>query len=149
MSIACCACASVTLGILLQRTEGKGDGLALGTVMDDYVSGRHLNYGNGNGNGNSGSIERSNSESGRSSEGLSLAEAAQLLGWWPIVLSDVARAMLLTSILFAGPLFEEGIVKNGLSRWGRWTSVKEVLGNWVGARNFIAVSLHENEISEK
>ena len=72
--------------------------------------------------------------------GLSLTEAARLLGWWPVVLSDVARVMVLTGILFAGPLFEAGIVEGGWRWWGRWEPVKRVLGTWIGVRSFIAVS---------
>ena len=106
-----------------------------------YEGGKDPSSGDGMGDGiDSSSSSSSSRNNGRLKEGLSLAEAAQLLGWWPVVISDVARVMLLTSILFAGPLFEEGFVRKGFSHWGRWASVKEVLGNWIGFRNFVAVS---------
>ena len=63
----------------------------------------------------------------------------QLLGLWPVSLIDTARTMLLVMILFAGPLFEHGIVDSGLRRWIRRHEVYEIMSSWIGYRNFVVV----------
>lgn len=66
-------------------------------------------------------------------------EACRLLGFWPIGLPEIARSLLLTLILFAGPLFEKGIVEDGWRDWIRGRSLIETLSSWVGYRNFVIV----------
>lgn len=63
----------------------------------------------------------------------------KLFGLWPISLFDTARSMLLVSILFAGPLFEQGIVNGGWKDWIRLRGLYETLSSWIGYRNFIVV----------
>lgn len=65
---------------------------------------------------------------------VSLPEALKLLGWWPIAISDVLSCLLLTALLFAGPLFEKWAV-------GEWREEAEKLSGWIGWRNYVAVSL--------
>jgi prenyl protein peptidase len=65
----------------------------------------------------------------------------KLLGLWPVSLFDTARTMLLVIILFAGPLFEHGVVDGAFKNWIRLREVHEVLSSWIGYRNFIVVSL--------
>jgi len=65
----------------------------------------------------------------------------RLLGLWPISLFDTARTILLVIILFAGPLFEHGVVDGAFKNWIRLREVHEVLSSWIGYRNFIVVSL--------
>jgi prenyl protein peptidase len=67
------------------------------------------------------------------------SETIRLLGWWPISLTDVAKTQLLVAILFAGPLFEAGIVEGQWLDWIRGTHLKQTLGSWIGRRNYIAV----------
>jgi prenyl protein peptidase len=62
-----------------------------------------------------------------------------LLGWWPISVIDIAKTMLLVAILFTGPLFEAGVVEGGWRGWVKGTYVREVLGSWIGWRNYVAV----------
>ncbi|KAI9793632.1 MAG: hypothetical protein M1833_000718, partial [Piccolia ochrophora] len=38
-------------------------------------------------------------------------EALRLLGYWPISPLDIVKTLALTAILFAGPLYERGIVE--------------------------------------
>jgi len=64
----------------------------------------------------------------------------QLLGVWPVSLLDTARTMLLVAILFAGPLFERGIVDGGLKDWIVCRGLYETLSSWVGYRNYVVVS---------
>lgn len=66
-------------------------------------------------------------------------EILRLLGFWPVSLLDIARSMLLVAILFAGPLFEYGIVDGGLKDWIRGKRVYEVLSSWIGYRNYVVV----------
>jgi len=53
-----------------------------------------------------------------------LLEVLRLLGLFPVNLFDVTRSLLLTAILFAGPLFEEGIVDGNWRGWLSFGSFK-------------------------
>ena len=72
---------------------------------------------------------------------ISLLEACRLLGFWPIGLPETAKSVLLTLILFAGPLFEKGIVEGGWRDWIRGRALVDTLSSWVGYRNFVIVRL--------
>lgn len=63
----------------------------------------------------------------------------KLCGLWPVSLVDTAKTMLLVCILFAGPLFEEGIVDGNLRDWVRGTYLVETFCSWIGYRNLVAV----------
>ena len=67
-------------------------------------------------------------------------EAFQLLGWWPIGLFEIGKSLLLTSILFAGPLFEKGAVDGEWRDWIRVRGLREELSSWFGYRNYVIVS---------
>ncbi|KAF2182774.1 CaaX prenyl protein-like proteinase Rce1 [Zopfia rhizophila CBS 207.26] len=73
-------------------------------------------------------------------------EIFKLLGFWPISVMDTAKTMLLVAILFAGPLFEAGIVDGGWKDWIRGNSVQEVLSSWIGYRNFVVGPISEELI---
>lgn len=70
----------------------------------------------------------------------SILEAVRLLGWWPINLWDICRALLLTAILFTGPLFERGIAEGEWKDWLKGSKISESLHGWIGWRNYVAVS---------
>lgn len=72
----------------------------------------------------------------------SLAEALKLLGWWPVHVSDVAQTLILTAILFVGPLFERGLAEGEWRDWIRGSKLSETLRGWIGWRNYVAVSRH-------
>lgn len=72
----------------------------------------------------------------------SLSEALKLLGWWPVHISDVAQALILTAILFVGPLFERGVAEGEWRDWIRGSKISETLRGWIGWRNYIAVGWH-------
>ncbi|KAJ4369892.1 CAAX prenyl protease [Neocucurbitaria cava] len=74
---------------------------------------------------------------------VSATEIARLLGLWPVSLFDTARSMLLVAILFAGPLFEYGVVNDGWKDWIRLRGVHETLSSWIGYRNFIVGPVSE------
>lgn len=69
------------------------------------------------------------------------AGALHMMGWWPLGVVEAAQALLLTCILFVGPLFESLIVHGGWRDWLRFGPVYE-LGEWTTWRNIVAVSLY-------
>ena len=71
----------------------------------------------------------------------SLAEGLRLLGWYPVSVIDIAKALLLTVLLFAGPVFEKGIIESGWKSWITGQSLYESLSSWIGWRNYVAVSI--------
>ncbi|KAI0194377.1 CaaX-protease [Xylaria flabelliformis] len=65
-------------------------------------------------------------------------EALHSMGYWPLGLAETGRSLLLTAILFSGPLFETLIVDGG---WRRWFSLQPVSGlfsEWITWRNIVA-----------
>ncbi|CAG8208098.1 unnamed protein product [Penicillium salamii] len=70
--------------------------------------------------------------------GSSLGAAIRLLGWWPVGVLEIFRSLLLTAILFTGPLFERGIVEGEWRLWFRRSKLSESLGGWIGWRNYVA-----------
>ncbi|KAL9116348.1 MAG: hypothetical protein Q9187_007129 [Circinaria calcarea] len=75
-----------------------------------------------------------------------LTEIFRLLGWYPISIFDIARCLLLTALLFLGPLFEKGIVEGGWREWIRGRALYNSLSNWIGWRNYIAGPITEEHI---
>ncbi|KAL3448599.1 hypothetical protein BJX65DRAFT_66186 [Aspergillus insuetus] len=71
-------------------------------------------------------------------DGASIADALKLTGWWPLGLVDVVRSLILTAILFTGPLFERGVAEGEWRDWLRGARISETLGGWIGWRNYIA-----------
>ncbi|KAL8943945.1 MAG: hypothetical protein Q9216_000757 [Gyalolechia sp. 2 TL-2023] len=65
-------------------------------------------------------------------------EILRLMGWYPLGVLEVANSFLLTTLLFAGPLFERIVVE---SRWKDWIHgqiIRESVGSWIGWRNYVA-----------
>ncbi|PYH97507.1 prenyl protein protease [Aspergillus ellipticus CBS 707.79] len=73
----------------------------------------------------------------------SFSEALHFLGWWPVSLVDIFRSLLLTAILFAGPLFERGIAEGEWREWIRGGRVTSALRSWIGWRNYVAGPITE------
>lgn len=74
-------------------------------------------------------------------------EVLRPLGLFPVNLFDVTRSLLLIAILFAGPLFEDGIV-NG--NWRDWISLgsfkRVVIDDWVNFRNLVVGPVSEEVV---
>ncbi|KAL8694530.1 MAG: hypothetical protein Q9218_000861 [Villophora microphyllina] len=70
-------------------------------------------------------------------------EILRLLGWYPIGLVEVAKSLLLTAILFAGPLFERAVIEDRWKDWLRGQSLHESLSSWIGWRNYVAGPVSE------
>ncbi|RAK73289.1 CAAX prenyl protease RCE1 [Aspergillus fijiensis CBS 313.89] len=73
----------------------------------------------------------------------SLTEALKLLGWWPVSFADIFRSLLLTAILFAGPLFERGIAEGEWRDWIQGSRISASLRSWIGWRNYVAGPITE------
>ena len=65
-------------------------------------------------------------------------ETFHLLGWYPFSVLDISKAVLLTGLLFAGPLFEKGVIESGWRHWAKGQDLNETLSSWIGWRNYIA-----------
>ena len=71
--------------------------------------------------------------------GASPFEVLRLLGWYPISIWETAKVLLLTALLFAGPLFEKGVVESRWRQWIQGQALHESLSSWIGWRNYVAV----------
>ena len=69
-----------------------------------------------------------------------MSDALHYLGFWPLGLVESARALGLTALLFAGPLFLYLVVDDGWKDWAKGEPVKEVWGDMLSWRNIVAVS---------
>lgn len=78
--------------------------------------------------------------------GATLGEVLRFLGWYPISILEVVKVLFLTSLLFAGPLFESGIVESGWRDWIQGHSLQETLSSWIVFRNLVAVGPHFNRL---
>lgn len=72
---------------------------------------------------------------------LGLGAALHALGYWPLGLPEALRALLLTALLFLGPLFESLVVEGGWRDWLTLEPVKEVWREITSWRNIVAVGL--------
>jgi prenyl protein peptidase len=62
-----------------------------------------------------------------------------LMGYWPLGLLPAARALLLTAMLFAAPLYETLIVDGAWAQWRTLEPLREVWAEWPVWRNMVAV----------
>lgn len=65
-------------------------------------------------------------------------EVLHLLGWYPISPFDIIKTLTLTALLFAGPLFERGIIDSGWREWIKGRDLHETISSWIGWRNYVA-----------
>ena len=74
-----------------------------------------------------------------------LADAFRLMGYGPVSIADLGRVLLLCCVLFAGPLFEAGVVEGGWREWTNGSALLETLGSLVGWRNFVVVCARKSQ----
>lgn len=67
-------------------------------------------------------------------------EVFHAMGYWPLGIPEALKALLLTALLFLGPLFESLVVESGWRDWMTLEPVKEVLNEITTWRNIVAVS---------
>jgi prenyl protein peptidase len=61
-----------------------------------------------------------------------------LMGYWPVNLVSSAKAVFLTALLFAGPLFECLVVDGEWQQWLRLQPIQHVWSDWPAWRNLVA-----------
>lgn len=65
--------------------------------------------------------------------------ALRMMGYWPVGFVETAKSLVLTMLLFLGPLFEYFVVERGWREWIALTPVYELFGEWTTWRNIVAV----------
>jgi len=76
-----------------------------------------------------------------------LSDVLRLLGLFPFDPLDVLKCMLLLAVLFAGPLFEQGVVEGHWRNWVRWGNFREtVFDDWIGWRNLVVGPVSEEVV---
>lgn len=68
------------------------------------------------------------------------AEALHALGYWPVGLTETVKCLLLTAVLFAGPLYEYLVVDEGWRDWIALRPASKLFSEWITWRNIAAVS---------
>jgi prenyl protein peptidase len=76
------------------------------------------------------------------------ADALHSMGYWPLGLPEAAKALLLTAILFVGPLFEAFVVQECWRDWLKLQPIHDLLGEWTTWRNVVAVSSPPSLLSD-
>ncbi|KAI0431518.1 CaaX protease [Xylaria sp. FL1042] len=66
------------------------------------------------------------------------AEALHFMGYWPLGLAETARSLLLTAILFSGPLYETLLVDGGWRQWLSLHPISSLFSEWIRWRNIVA-----------
>ncbi|ROW12500.1 hypothetical protein VMCG_00039 [Cytospora schulzeri] len=66
------------------------------------------------------------------------ADVFHAMGYWPLGVPEALRALLLTALLFLGPLFESLVVESGWRDWLTLEPVKEVMNEITTWRNIVA-----------
>ncbi|CCU77330.1 CaaX prenyl proteinase Rce1 [Blumeria hordei DH14] len=59
------------------------------------------------------------------------------MGYIPVGIAETLKSLALTSILYAGPIFEKGFVLDEWKDWVRLRGFQTVLGSWIGWRNYV------------
>ena len=67
----------------------------------------------------------------------------RLLGWYPVGVVEVVQNLLLTILLFAGPVFERAVIEDRWKDWIRGQTIHESLSSWTGWRNYVAGPVSE------
>ncbi|KAI0526355.1 CaaX protease [Xylaria bambusicola] len=65
-------------------------------------------------------------------------EALRSMGYWPLGLAETGRSLLLTAILFSGPLYETLLVDGAWRQWLSLYPVTSLFSKWTRWRNLVA-----------
>ncbi|KAI1489898.1 CaaX protease [Biscogniauxia mediterranea] len=68
----------------------------------------------------------------------SYGEALHLMGYWPVGLVETGKCLLLTAILFSGPLYETLVVDGAWREWCSLQPVSRLFSEWTLWRNIVA-----------
>jgi prenyl protein peptidase len=69
----------------------------------------------------------------------SLLKSLHLMGYFPVGVAEVIKNLVLTAILFLGPLFEAGAAEGRWRDWLRLRGFSASVSSWMGWRNLVAV----------
>lgn len=64
-----------------------------------------------------------------------------LMGYWPVGLVQTIKAVLLTTLLFAAPLYEALFIDGCWQDWARLQPLKDLWTQWTSWRNYVAVCI--------
>lgn len=70
---------------------------------------------------------------------IAVREPLHFMGYWPLGLIDAARALGLTALLFAGPLYESLVIDGAVHQWLRLEPLRDLWHDWPTWRNLVAV----------
>lgn len=76
-------------------------------------------------------------------ENTSVLKTAHLMGYLPLGFSEILKSLILTSILFSGPLFEKGFVDGEWKDWICFRNLRTSVSTWIGWRNYIVGPITE------
>lgn len=62
------------------------------------------------------------------------------MGFWPLGITESAKALLLTAILFAGPLYESLLIDGDWKDWLTFQPPFRIWTEWTRWRNIVIVS---------
>ncbi|KAG6042171.1 hypothetical protein E4U41_003917 [Claviceps citrina] len=66
-----------------------------------------------------------------------------LMGYWPLGMVEACRSLLLTCLLFLGPLYEHLLIDGSWRRWPSLDGFKHVWSDWAVWRNMVAGPITE------
>ncbi|KAL8710508.1 MAG: hypothetical protein Q9220_004941 [cf. Caloplaca sp. 1 TL-2023] len=70
-------------------------------------------------------------------------EILRLLGWFPLGVTEIVKSVMLTALLFTGPLFENAVAQGRWKDWIHGQTLQQSLGSWIGWRNYVAGPITE------
>ncbi|KAG8676715.1 CAAX prenyl protease [Fusarium poae] len=74
---------------------------------------------------------------------IAVHEPLHFMGYWPPGLVDAARALWLTALLFAGPLYESLVIDGTAHQWLRLEPLRDLWTDWPTWRNMVAGPITE------
>ncbi|KAL2682523.1 hypothetical protein Neosp_006975 [[Neocosmospora] mangrovei] len=74
---------------------------------------------------------------------IAIPNPLHFMGYWPVGLVDAARALWLTALLFAGPLYESLFVDGAARQWLDLQPLRDLWTDWPTWRNMVAGPITE------
>ncbi|KAI8717932.1 hypothetical protein NCS52_00870600 [Fusarium sp. LHS14.1] len=74
---------------------------------------------------------------------IAIPNPLHFMGYWPVGLVDAARALWLTALLFAGPLYESLFVDGAARQWLHLQPLRDLWTDWPTWRNMVAGPITE------
>ncbi|KAM0448101.1 hypothetical protein ACHAQK_000080 [Fusarium lateritium] len=74
---------------------------------------------------------------------IAVNQPLHFMGYWPLGLVDAARALGLTALLFAGPLYESLVIDGAAHQWLHLEPLRDLWTDWPTWRNLVAGPITE------